>query len=240
MAPEPDALAVAWPRRALRILAPWALEAALVVGIIFLYQLTKLRATVAPEVGLQHARDVIAFEQATGMFLEPAIHRFFADRTELMPVLRWLYLNLHFPVTLGFLIWIRHAHADRYPRIRNGFALAHVIALVVFVAYPCAPPRMFPELGFSEVLNLPYEGTHNPMAVIPSMHFGYASLVGFGLIFLGRATWARLLGVFYLALILLVIVATAAHFIIDAPLGTITVGLGLWASGALKRDVGKR
>jgi hypothetical protein len=45
---------------------------------------------------------------------------------------------------------------------------------------------MFPDYGFSEVLNLPYEGTHNPMAVIPSMHYGYASLVGFGLVWLAR------------------------------------------------------
>jgi hypothetical protein len=70
------------------------------------------------------------------------------------------------------------------------------------------------------------------------MHFGYASLVGFGLIFLARAWWLRALGAFYLLLICFVIVVTAAHFVIDAPLGTITVALGLAASGALKRDVG--
>ena len=239
MASPPGELVVAWPRRAVRILAPWAVEAMIVVGMIFLYQLTKLRATVTPEAGLQHARDVIALEQALGLFREPALHRFLADRTELMPVLRWLYLNLHFPVTLGFLIWVRYAHRGRYVGIRNGFAVAHLIALIVFVLYPCAPPRMFPEFGFSEVLHLPYEGTHNPMAVIPSMHYGYASLVGFGLIFLSRSTWVRLAGAFSLGLILFVIVGTAAHFIIDAPLGTITVGLGLWASGALKRHVTK-
>jgi hypothetical protein len=153
-----------------------------------------------------------------------------------MPVLRWLYLNLHFPVTLAFLVWVRYQHPRRYARIRNGFALAHVVALIVFVLYPCAPPRMFPDLGFVEVLRLPYEGTHNPYAVIPSMHYGYATLVGGGLIWLARSAWLRLLGAFYLALILFVIVATAAHFIIDAPLGTITVGASLALVGVFRRD----
>lgn len=230
----------AWLRKVVRVLAPWAIEAVVVVAIIFLYQLTKLRATVAPELAMDHARDVVALERACGLFLEPAIHRAILERTDLMPVLRWLYLNLHFPITLAFLVWVRYRHPLRYPRIRNGFALAHVIALIVFVLYPCAPPRMFPDLGFSEVLRLPYEGTHNPYAVIPSMHYGYASLVGGGLLWLARSIWLRLLGVFYLALILFVIVATAAHFIIDAPLGTITVGAGLALAGAFKRHVEPR
>jgi len=227
-----------WPTRLARTLAPWAVEAVIVVGMIFLYQLTKLRTDVSPAVALEHARDVAAFERGLGLFVEPAIHRAILDHTVLMPVLRWLYLNLHFPVTLGFLIWVRYSYAARYPRIRNGFAFAHVIALVVFVAYPCAPPRMFPELGFMEVLNLPYEGTHNPYAVIPSMHFGYATLVGGGLIWLARAWSLRVLGAFYMALILFIIVATAAHFWIDAPLGALTVGLGLALAGAFKRDAG--
>ncbi len=231
----PDA--PAWPRRVLRLLAPWAIEAVVVVAIIFLYQLTKLRATVAPELAMDHARSVVAFERTCGLFFEPAIHRAILDHTDLMPVLRWLYLNLHFPVTLAFLVWVRYRHPRRYARIRNGFALAHVVALIVFVLYPCAPPRMFPDLGFVEVLRLPYEGTHNPYAVIPSMHYGYATLVGGGLIWLARPAWLRLLGAFYLVLILFVIVATAAHFIIDAPLGSITVGASLALAGAFRRDV---
>lgn len=237
MGTDPVVESVPWGRRLIRWITPWTLEAVLMIGIIVLYQLTKLRAVVAPEVGLQHGRDIIALEQKLGIFIEPSIHRAIADDTSLMPVLRWLYLNLHFPVTLGFLIWLRYWHPSRYPRIRNGFALAHLIALVVFVLYPCAPPRMFPSWGFSEVLHLPYEGQHNPMAVIPSMHFGYASLVGGGWFLLGKSPWVRALGLLYAALCLFVIVATAAHFLIDAPLGTLTIAVGLFACGAFKRTL---
>jgi hypothetical protein len=222
-------------RAVARFLAWWIVEAAIVVGVIFLYQLTKLRADADPEIAMAHARDVIAFERATGLFREPAIHRFILDETELMPALRWLYINLHFPCTLAFLAWVRWRRPARYPRIRNGFALAHAFALAVFVLYPCAPPRLFPEEGFVDILALPYEGYHNPYAVIPSMHFGYASLVGIGLLWLGRAAWQRALGAAYLALILFIIVATAAHFIIDAPLGTLVVVAGLWICRAFAR-----
>jgi hypothetical protein len=223
-------------RRAVRFLAPWAVEAVIVVGVIFLYQLTKLRAVADPEIAMDHARDVIALERRIGLFHEPAIHRFVLDDTALMPVLRWLYLNLHFPVTLGFLAWVRWRRPARYTRIRNGFALGHALALLVFVLYPCAPPRLFAEHGFADILALPYEGYHNPYAVIPSMHYGYASLVGIGLIWLGRAAWVRALGAAYLALILFVIVATAAHFLIDAPLGTLTIVTGLYVCGAFARS----
>jgi hypothetical protein len=233
----PVARAASSPRRVWRFLAPWAFEAALVVGGIFLYQLTKLRAVADPATAFANARDVIELERALGLFHEAAIERLVLEHTTLMPALRWLYLHLHFPAILAFLLWLRWRHPARYPRIRNGFALAHLIALVVFVLYPCAPPRMFPEHGFVEILALPYEGTHNPYAAIPSMHYGYASLVGGGLVWLGTG-WQRWLGALYLVLIMVVIVATAAHFIIDAPLGTLTVAAGLALAGAFRSERG--
>jgi hypothetical protein len=89
--------------RAVRFVASWGFEALFVVGIIFLYQLTKWQVGVNPQIGLDHARDVIELEKAMGLFHEPAIHGFIRDETELMPVLRFLYINLHFPVTFAFL-----------------------------------------------------------------------------------------------------------------------------------------
>jgi len=214
-------------RRVVRWLAPWAIEAAIVIGVMTLYQVSKLFVIGGREAAMAHAGDVIALEQNLGLFREPAIHRAILDDTSLMPILRWLYINLHFPCALAFLVWLRARRPLHYPRIRNGFALAHVLCLAVFVIYPCAPPRLFPEHGFVDILALPYEGYHNPYAVIPSMHFGYASLIGIGLIWLGRSIWLRALGAFYMALVLFIIVATAAHFIIDAPLGTLTILAGL-------------
>src|SRR5262249_26369208 len=159
---------------------------------------------------------------------------FVLDHTALMPVLRWLYINAHFPVTLAFLGWLRIFRREHYPRIRNGFGIAHVIALTVFVLYPCGTPRMFPEYGFADILALPYEHIHIPYAAIPSMHYGYASLVGGGLLWLGGNRWLRAAGACYLALVLTIIIATAAHFFIDAPLGTATVAVGLAAAGAFR------
>ncbi len=226
----PESLA----RRVVRWLAPWALEAVIVIGVMVLYQITKLFTIGGREVAMDHARQVIALEQRLGLFHEAEIHRAILDDTSLMPVLRWLYINLHFPCALGFLVWLRARRPMHYPRIRTGFAVAHVLCLAVFVLYPCAPPRLFPEHGFVDILALPYEGYHNPYAVIPSMHFGYASLVGIGLVWLGRSPWLRALGVFYMALVLFLIVATAAHFIVDAPLGTLTILVGLASCGALR------
>jgi hypothetical protein len=225
--------------RYVRWIAPWALEAVFVVGLMVLYQVTKVLTIGDRDVAMQHALDVAAFENAIGLFFEPGLHRAILDDTSLMPALRWLYINLHFPCALAFLLWLRIRHPLRYPRIRNGFALAHVLALIVFVIYPCAPPRLFPELGFSDILALPYEGRHNPYAVIPSMHFGYASLIGICLLWLGRSWPLRALGAFYMLLVGFIIVATAAHFWIDAPLGTLTILAGLGLCGAFREVQGE-
>jgi hypothetical protein len=221
-------------RRLYRFLAGWAIEGAIFLAIVVVYQLTKWRAAADPALAMEHGQAVIALERRLGLFFEPSVHAFFRDRTELMPLLRILYIHLHFPVVIAFLVWLRSARAVWYPRIRNGFALAHLLALAMFMAYPCAGPRFFAEYGFADLLALPYENSHNPYAVIPSMHYGYASLVGLGLLWLGRSVWLRGLGVLYLILVLLVIVATAAHFWLDAPLGTLVVVVGLAASGAFR------
>lgn len=57
------------------------------------------------------------------------------------------------------------------------FILMNIIAACSFMAYPCAPPRMFPELGYDDMLKDlgktdVYTGTRrwvNPYAAMPSM-----------------------------------------------------------------------
>ena len=68
---------------------------------------------------------------------------------------------------------------------------------------------------------------YNPIAAVPSMHFGYALVVGSLVALLARQPLLRVLGVLYPPLILLVIVATGNHFILDAVAGAAVV-LAAW------------
>ena len=51
---------------------------------------------------------------------------------------------------------------------------------------------------------------------MPSLHFAYALFVALALFMLARRTWLRWGGFAYPALVLLGIVATGNHFIVDA------------------------
>jgi hypothetical protein len=76
---------------------------------------------------------------------------------------------------------------------------------------------------------------YNPVAAVPSLHFGYALIVGVVVFKLARRRWVRILGAAYPAFMLFDIVATGNHFWFDAAAGGVTVAAGWWIAGALVR-----
>jgi hypothetical protein len=142
-------------------------------------------------------------------------------------------------------------------------SLLNMWAFLIFIFYPCTPPRLLPEeLGFVDTVNLEnaqsvwMSGQYvNKLAAMPSMHFGYAFMIGsvfvldsgvlgslvarvraalFGpsdeddkgdiseedelLLKRSRTKRAAMFafGVWYPAWVLLTIVATANHYVLDA------------------------
>jgi len=73
--------------------------------------------------------------------------------------------------------------------------LMNILAACSFMAYPCAPPRLFPELGYGDTLKDlgktdVYTGTRrwvNPYAAMPSMHQGYSLLFATTIIIMLRS-----------------------------------------------------
>jgi hypothetical protein len=59
----------------------------------------------------------------------------------------------------------------------------------------------------------------------PSMHVGYALVVAVTLLRHGRRPLVRVVGALYPPFVLLVIVATGTHFLLDAAAGAITAAL---------------
>jgi membrane-associated phospholipid phosphatase len=83
----------------------------------------------------------------------------------------------------------------------------------------------------SELLGVLY----NPIAAMPSMHFGYALLVGFMLAKLSESRLMRILGLLYVPLVLFVIVSTGNHFILDAAAGAAVMGAGWLVATTMTR-----
>ena len=111
----------------------------------------------------------------------------------------------------------------------------------MYVVYPAAPPRLS-GLGFADTvtdnagINLSSESLgslYNPFAAVPSLHFGYALLVG-GVVFaLARRRWVRWIGAAYPPFMLFTIVATGNHFLLDAAAGGLVTVLAFVAARRL-------
>jgi hypothetical protein len=186
----------------------------------------------------EHTDWIVGLERHTHLYGERAIQSA-ADWIPGVPALLGIaYIALHFVGTAAFLVWLHRRHPERFPLVRNTLVGATAVALAIYILYPVAPPRLA-DLGFvdtvshSAKVNLSSDllgGLYNPFAAVPSLHFGYALLVGVTIAALARGRVARAIGWSYPAVMMFVIVATGNHFFFDAAGGALAIGVGFLAA----------
>jgi PAP2 superfamily len=216
-----------------------------IAGALALYVLYELgRGLVADrlELAREHAEDVIRLEGSIHLLWERDIQDAVLRLPGLVDLLSAAYVSLHLGATLLLFVWLYRNHRAVFPIARTALILATALALFVHVIFPTAPPRL---VGFtldtvvdrtrinlnSELLGVLY----NPIAAMPSMHFGYALLVGFMLAKLSRSRVMRVVGLLYVPLVLFVIVSTGNHFMLDAAAGAVVMAVGWWAATTMAR-----
>ena len=146
-------------------------------------------------------------------------------------------MSAHWIVTPLFFVWLYRRRRHAYAYVRNAFLAANAVALVVFMLFPVAPPRLAgTREGLVDTLHAVsgvdlhggmLSGWFNPNAAVPSMHFGYAFLIGVVGVALVRNPVARIALAAYPAIVLLTIVGTANHYVLDAAAGGAVMLLGL-------------
>jgi hypothetical protein len=186
-------------------------------------------------VAFQNARGLIHIEQSLGIFVEPSVQAWADARPAILDLASWTYLNAQTSVTLGALAFLYLFHNRNFPFVRNMFLVALGVALVGYAVLPTAPPRFFPEWGFSDTVsdfvgvdheNMAIDALFNPYAAVPSMHIAFSLMIAVPLARLCHHRAARIAWSAYPLLILFVIVATGNHFFSDAFLGAVTAGAG--------------
>lgn len=180
------------------------------------------------------ATKIINLERVLHVFIEPSVQAWTSSVHWLMDVADWSYLNAHYFVTLGALVFIYLRRNDSFYFVRNMFMVAMAIALVGYALYPTAPPRLMPEWGFTDsisqflgVPHLDYGPEHaflNFYAAVPSMHVCFAIMVGWPMVRLVTSRAAKSLWAIYPLFITFVVVATGNHYLTDAFLGALTAG----------------
>ncbi|KAK4236410.1 PAP2 superfamily-domain-containing protein [Achaetomium macrosporum] len=119
-----------------------------------------------------HALQVIHVEQRLGIFIEPAVQRWFLESPALMRWTNRVYSFIHIPGTILFLIVLYNVTTARpkhklqkeqgdrvqlgdnwrelapqfgpavYERRRRTMAMCNLLAFIVFTFWPCMPPRL--------------------------------------------------------------------------------------------------
>ena len=103
------------------------------------------------------------------------------------------YVSVHFPATIAFLVWMWVFRPRAYAWARSVLVSVTLVALMLHVTFPLAPPRMLAGDGFVDTMAVfgpsAYgDGTQsvtNQYAAMPSLHAGWDLLVGisiFGLV----------------------------------------------------------
>jgi PAP2 superfamily len=195
---------------------------------------------------VEHAQRIVQLEQSLGLGSERAVQRFAEAVPMLAHVLALLYPGLHVTATAGVLVWLHRTHRQAFPLVRTTLVLMTALALLVYVLYPVAPPRLALG-GFVDTVsqNGPVKLSstllgrfYNPVAAVPSLHLGYAALVGGAIAWQARRLPVRLAGALYPLLSLFVIVATGNHFYFDAAAGALVALMATVGALALTRETG--
>lgn len=173
---------------------------------------------------------------------------------------RWYDLVLavvytsHFVVglTIAVVLWLRNR--VEWKRWMRRYVAANLAALVVYVLYPMAPPwlaskegRLDTEVlritarGWDEVglgrFHLILTGVGNPVAAMPSLHFGISLLIGAYGIWRLRSAWKWLLAV-YPAAMGLGLVYFGEHYVVDLIGGGVLVAVVMIGSFWWERSRG--
>jgi hypothetical protein len=208
--------------------------------------------------GIENARRVVSFESAHGLFIEPAWQLFFQQTHRVLMwsitwmdvahVMNGIYILGHVFVTLSVAVWIYMYHRRMFALLRNTIILTNLFALFVYESFPMAPPRMVGALMFDHhtftfrdtlygILNAgKVVGTqvgYNEFSAMPSVHMAWALVVGGALLVLARPLIFKLFGVVYPCLMLMAVVVTGNHFLLDAVGAVMVVTLAFAASLSL-------
>ncbi len=217
-----------------------ALELLLVLSLWVGYSLSRLAADADLGPARDHAHALLGVEARLGLDWERSLNRLVADHGALGLLTSYWYASLHYVVTAVVLVWLFRRGRTPYLAARRALVLATLLALVLYLLAPTAPPRLVP--GYLDVLDEFADqgwwaadasaprglgGLTNELAAFPSLHAGWALWVALVVHVHVARRWLRVLTWAYALGTAVVIVGTGNHWVLDA-LGGWVVVLVAW------------
>jgi membrane-associated phospholipid phosphatase len=203
-------------------------------GFFFAYQLARGIADRDPTKAFQNGLKVESLDERIGHLFELTLQNVASSSHLLTEAVSWTYWLAQFPVLGLALLWVYLRRNEHFIRLRNWILLANLIGLVGYIALPTAPPRMFANFGFRDMLaefgTLSHgsgiiELASNPYAAMPSLHSADALIVGITLAVICRRRWAKALWLLWPMWVWFSVMATGNHFWLDILAGDLVAAL---------------
>lgn len=225
------------PRRMKHWRRPVWWQELLIIAIgYWLYSLGRNAIPEQASIAMRHGRGIQHLQDALHLNFELSFNHIVANQEWLAQSLNYYYSTLHFIVTPGVLIWLFVKRSHIYRGVRTVLFSTTLVALLGFVLYPTAPPRLLPQYDYVDTIVKfqtwgsfadPDIAQHsNQYAAMPSLHIGWALWCGITIVVCAQRRWVRVLGAIYPFATLVVIIGTANHFLLDAVGGVVVLGIG--------------
>ncbi|HZC53134.1 MAG TPA: phosphatase PAP2 family protein [Mycobacterium sp.] len=207
-------------------------EFVLLAAVYGLYALTRRITAGSADDAVSNAGRVLRAERAVRLAPERWLNQAVSTRPLLAVPADYAYASLHYVVTPIVLVWLWRAHPSAYLPARRTLMAATLLGLIGFATVPLSPPRMMP--GFIDTMaRYGHDGWWgsaasapkglgsftNQFAAMPSLHVGWAIWCGVVVARHARRRWVRGLAVGYPVLVVLVVLSTANHYLLDAVAG---------------------
>jgi hypothetical protein len=215
--------------------APLWIELAVIGWLFYLYDVVNNLAPLRQRLAVHDAVGLLGFEHSLHLSPELAINTWLAVHATLASIASYYYFFAHGVITFTVLALLWWKRPQLYRRQRTLLVTINLIAFAVFWRYPLAPPRMFPKLGYVDVIATSHALVSwsssalvhdaDQLAAMPSLHIAWAIWSGLSLWLLVRRRVFALIGIAYPLMTALVVMGTANHYVLDVVAGAATVPL---------------
>jgi phosphatidylinositol alpha-mannosyltransferase len=222
------------PRRA------WRRELIVFVLVYVAYSLARGLSTGEVDTALQNARRVVQLQADLGLNIEFNVQQALLSGPA-MAIFNALYLIAQLAVVPVGLVLVYRRRPDVYPLLRTTVIAAWGIAIPLYALFPTAPPRLA-GIGILDTVSsqTPFAldspmitAFYNPVAAVPSLHAAFAFAVGIAAATTTRHIALKLLAWLWGPLVVLVVIATGNHFVLDIAMGLLVTLIGFMIALAL-------
>lgn len=210
---------------------PYRRELGIWLAVLAVYVvLTSIEWSGRQRAAVENSRWLFDLERSLHVDIELALNHWLVPRGGLRAAANYEYALTYIVSSFGLLIWLYLRRPAAYCWARTSFILLNLVSLICFAVYPVAPPRLVADLGFTDTVVLdrtwgswgsPLVSHANQLAAMPSLHIGWALWVSLILATIASGRLSQTVSALHILVTLLVIMATANHYLIDAAGGAL-------------------